>query len=328
MPRRVHVLALGGTIAMTAREEGGGVEPTLDARDLIAGVPGIAAAARIEASGFRRLPGAHLRFADLLDLRRRIDELLASGCDGIVLTQGTDTIEETAFALDLLSDAGAPIVVTGAMRNPGLPGADGPANLLNAVRIAACGNAAGLGVVVTMDDQIHAARFVRKGHTSRPSAFASPNAGPLGWVAEGRVRLPLRPSGRVHVDLPPDAEPPPVALVTIALGDDARVLHGLELRYAGAVLAGFGAGHLPDRLVEDAARLAERIPVVLASRTGAGEVFRNTYGFAGSERDLLARGLLGAGVLDPLKARVLLSLALGAGWPPGRIAGAFDALTG
>lgn len=328
MEPMVHVFALGGTIAMTSSGTGRGVEPVLDAKALLDAVPGIDGVARIKAGGRPPVPGAHLRLGDLVELAGHLESVLGGGVDGAVITQGTDTIEETAFALDLLSGADEPIVVTGAMRSPAQAGADGPANLLNAVRVAASKAARGLGAVVTMNDEIHAARFVRKAHASRPSAFASPVAGPIGWVAEDRVRVPLRPSGRVHVPAPRNLEPPPVALVTAAIGDDARILGRLvDLGYAGAVLAGFGVGHVPDRFVEAVERLAHSMPVLLASRTGAGEGFRGTYGFRGSERDLLARGLLSAGALDPYKARVLLSLALSVHWRPEQIADAVERLS-
>ncbi|MFI0407469.1 asparaginase [Actinomadura sp. 3N508] len=327
---RVHVLALGGTIAMTGREPGRGVRPELDARALVAGVPALASVADIGFDAVRPVPGAELRLGDITAVAARAGELLdgRDGVDGVVVTQGTDTLEETAFALDLLCGSDRPVVVTGAMRNPDMPGADGPANLLAAVRVAASGAAAGAGTVVVLNDEIHAARFVRKGHTSRPSAFGGAGAGPIGWVAEERVRMPLRPARRVRVVAPPVAEPPPVALVTAALGDDGRLLSRLpELGYAGAVIAAFGAGHLPHRMADEAARLAGSMPVVLASRTGAGEGFRDTYAFPGSESDLLGRGLIGAGALDPAKARVLLSLALAAGWDARRISDAIERLS-
>ncbi|MEO3892220.1 asparaginase [Nonomuraea sp. B5E05] len=325
--RRIHVLALGGTIAMTGGSDAGGASPTLDADILVEAVPEAARWARIEAETFLKAPGAQLRLTDLVRLSSRIKELLGQGAEGVVVTQGTDTIEETAMALDLLSDAHQPIVVTGAMRNPAQAGADGPANLRNAVLVAAGDRAPGLGVLVTMNDEIHAARFVRKTHASRPSAFTS--ALPLGWIAEDRVRIPVQPSARVHVALPPTSEPAPVALVSVALGDDGRMLRLLaEQGYQGAVVAGFGVGHVPEWQVTELAKLGRRMPVVIGSRTGEGEGFRHTYGFDGSERDLLRRGLISAGALDPLKARVLLSLALGAGWPSARIAEALDTLSG
>ncbi|GAA2686083.1 asparaginase [Streptomyces aculeolatus] len=327
-PVRVHVLTLGGTIAMTARDAGQGVVPALDAADLLASLPAAPAGVHLSHGDFRRLPGAHLTLPDVVDLRAEIDRSAARGCDGVVVTQGTDTLEETAFALDLLGGGDTPVVVTGALRHPGRPGTDGPANLLDAVRVAASEAAVGTGVTVVFNGEVHSARYVQKRHTERPSAFASPGLGPLGWVTEDRVRIPLRPARVPPLPLPAPAGPAPVALVTAVLGDDVRLLpHLPDLGYEGAVLAGFGAGHLPNRTVADAEALAARIPVVLASRTGAGELYRNTYDFPGSERDLLARGLIGAGAVSPLKARVLLSLALGAGLSREAVAAACDALS-
>jgi len=324
---RLHVLALGGTIAMTGTA-GGGVAPALGAADLTDALPSRPQGIRLESSTFRTTPGAQLDLTDMVELRDRIDELFADGVDGVVVTQGTDTIEETAFALDLLSDAGRPVVVTGAMRHPGLSGADGPANLLAAIELAATEEARDVGVLVVMDEVVHAARFVRKAHTLRPSAFVSAGAGPVGWVAEGRARVPLRPAGRLHLDVRGNHQVPPVALLTAGLGDDGRLARvAVELGYQGAVVAGFGAGHVPVQQAEYLGDLAQQVPVVLASRTGAGETARSTYGFPGSERDLLGRGLIGAGSLDPFKARVLLSYVLALGWPLDRIAAAYERLT-
>src|SRR6185437_4013034 len=137
------------------------------------------------------------------------------GSAGIVITQGTDTIEETAFALDLLWAGHAPIVITGAMRNPSLPGADGPANLLAAVQVAASPTARGLGALVVFNDEIHAARFVSKTHTSKPSAFQSRHTGPIGWLSEGHPVVVSRPVGRFCLDVPSNSEVPPVALVRV-----------------------------------------------------------------------------------------------------------------
>ncbi|MDP9397539.1 MAG: asparaginase [Actinomycetota bacterium] len=313
--RRVSVLSLGGTIAST-QDPGGaaaGVVPKLGAGDLVAAVPQLADVADVEAQTFRQCASGDLVWSDLVALSVEVRSRLDGGSAGVVVTQGTDTIEETAFALDLLVQHRRPVVVTGAMRNPTLPGADGPANLLAAVQVAASESAAGLGCVVVMNDEIHAARFVRKTHTSSASTFVSTTAGPLGWVVEGRVRAPLQP-----VALPPItgvAEPvPPVALLAVAVGDDARLVDQLEtLGYAGAVVEALGGGHVPSGMVSSLERLAERMPVVLASRTGGGEVLRDTYGFPGSERDLIGRGLVPSGSLDGRKARVLLSLLLAGG---------------
>ncbi|MFA7503131.1 MAG: asparaginase [Burkholderiaceae bacterium] len=305
----VVVLALGGTIAMSPGA-GDGVVPTLDADSLVAAVPQLAAIARVEARSFRQLPGAHLLFDDLEELAGAIHELSAQGCRGVVVTQGTDTIEESAFALDRLLDIEMPVIVTGAMRNPSLAGADGPANLLAAVQVAISDEARSQGCLVVMNDEVHAARFVRKLHTTSPAAFGSPLAGPLGWVSEGRPRFGTR-LPRIAAIPPAPTREARVGLVTIALGDDgAHIRALLELGVDGLVVAATGGGHVRPEVADILEAAAGRIPVVLASRTGAGETLERTYGFPGSEIDLLRRGLIRAGWLDGLKARILLTLLL------------------
>lgn len=328
MPR-VSVFSLGGTIASTddAGASAGGVAPRLGASELVKAVPALEQTAELETVAFRQVSSGDLTFADLAELATEIGKRFDGGVDGVVITQGTDTIEETAFALDLLVRARRPVVVTGAMRNPTLAGPDGPANLLAAVQVAAAPRAAGLGAMVVLNDEIHAARFVRKSHTANPATFRSVVAGPLGWVVEGHPRIALRPSALALDLLPPPevTDFPAVALLTCALGDDLRLLVELErLGYAGLVLEAFGGGHVPGRVVPGLAELAERIPVVLASRTRGGELLRETYGFPGSERDLLSRGLIPAGFLDGPKARILLSLLLARRIDPADLTPAFQ----
>src|SRR5258708_23508683 len=189
-----------------------------------------------------------------------------------------------------------------------------------AIRVAGAPAAWGLGVLSVMNDEIHAARFVRKTHTHRPSAFASPSAGPLGWIAEDRVRIVLRPT-EPSPTLAWRGEPPDAPLVTLGFSTPATTLEAfLERPPAGLVIAGFGVGHAPSWTVEAIGALAAKIPVVLASRIGAGEVFSGTYGYPRSESDLRSRGCIGARYLDPLKARGPLALLLGDGPDRGRIA--------
>ena len=324
---RLLALSLGGTITMTAHASGG-IAPTLGAGELVAAVPGLAEVAQIEARSPLRLPSPSLTAENILAVAEEIRAGFAQGLDGAVVIQGTDTIEETAFLLDLLVDDTRPVVVTGAMRGPQQPGAAGAAALLAAATVAASREAQDLGTLVVLNDEIHAARFVRKAHTALTSAFVSDTGGPLGLVAEGRARFFARIVRAPLPSLAVEGELPPVALVKMAMGDEGRLLRAVpDLGYAGLVIEGMGAGHVPAPLAELVGELAARMPVVLASRTLAGPVFERTYGYPGSEIDLVGRGVLPAGLLSAVKSRLLLMLALRAGWPRETIRAALAALS-
>jgi L-asparaginase len=314
---RVVVISLGGTIASvnaTSNNADTKVTPMLGARDLVDAITQIGDVADVETVAFRTVPSGDLTFADLVALAAEIKAHFSNGADGVVVTQGTDTIEETSFALDLLVHDSRPIVVTGAMRNPTMAGPDGPANVLAAVQVAASPAATGLGTLVVFNDEIHAARVVRKTHATSTATFRSPTAGPIGWVLEGEPRIFFRLSQLDEVSVRVGIDVAPVALLTAALGDDDRIISKIaSLGYVGLVIEGFGAGHVPRWLVAALQELTHSIPVVLTSRTGAGGILRNTYGFPGSESDLLSREIISAGLLDGPKARVFLSLWLAGG---------------
>jgi L-asparaginase len=324
----VRLFALGGTIAAVAQADGV-TRIDLTADDLVQAVPGLASVATLDAVSFRQQLSADLGVADITALAREIDLAAASGSDGVVVAQGTDTLEETAFLLDHLVTSDVPVVVTGAMRRTGVPGADGPANLLAAVQVAVSPLAAHLGTLVVFHDQIHAARFVRKVHSTSPGAFASPGAGPIGWITEGRVRIPLIPRTRTPriSPVPDGAELPRVAIVRLGLGEDSTVLDllpGADL--AGLVVEVYGAGNISARTTGAIEKLATRLPVVVSSRTGTGELHANATDLAtdpGRALDSSPGRLISGAALDGFKARLLLILLLAADADRAAIVAAF-----
>lgn len=331
---------MGGTIA-SRQLETGGVGPAIGAEELAAGI----GTRSVEAVDLSRLPSSELSLGDMVGLASAVKAGAGAGLVGLVVTHGTDTMEETAFALDLLVECEAPVAVTGALRHPGLPGADGPANVAAAAALVGSAAARHLGSVVVMNDEVHAARWARKAHTSRPSAFTSAPVGPLGWVSEGAAHIALRPVPFVRPhwlgELVPEGDwagirrdppvrpadllarrdtvEPTVGVVVASVGDPGDWLRDAARHWDGLVVEGLGGGHVPPAWVGPLAELVGRIPVVLSSRTGAGQVLSATYGFPGSERDLLARGVCSAGALSGPKARLAVAVALWAGRPRGEI---------
>ena len=313
MPR-VRVFFLGGTISMTPDSSAGaGATPRLGSAEILAGLAGrLPREVEVEGVDLCRVGSSHLTFGHLLDLAGAARAAAEEGVDGVVVVQGTDSMEESSWFLDLLWPHRAPVVFTGAMRNPSLPGADGAANLVAALSVAADPAWQDQGVLLLLNDEVHAARHVAKRHTSSPAAFESPGVGPLGRMLEGRAVPLVRVARRGALPVP-GSVPATVPVHLAGVGEDPAVLRSLGTVADGIVVAGFGAGHLKADVADEAADLVGRIPVVLASRAGAGSVHTRTYGGAGSEEDLLGRGLVNAGNLAPLKARVLLALLLGGG---------------
>ncbi|MBM7518869.1 asparaginase [Nocardioides nitrophenolicus] len=309
----VAIGALGGTIASTSTD-GTEVVPTLSATALAAAVPGLAEAATVRAETLATLPSPSLDEPTVLRTLSWARAAVAAGAQGVVLTQGTDTLEESAYLLDLFWERPEPLVLTGAMRSPQAAGADGPANLLTAVRCALASASRERGVLVAFDDELHQARWVAKTDSMSTGAFRSPVFGPIGRCVEGEIVYGV-PPGRtppLHLAAGQESGDPRVPLVATYLGDDGYVLDAIRPEDVdGVVIAGFGAGHVSARMAEAVGRLARQVPVVFASRTGSGPTGRAMYGYPGSETDLLARGAVGAGWLSPVKARLLLwALAL------------------
>lgn len=303
--------SLGGTITMTGDD---GVTPSLAAADLLQAAPDIASTAAVRAQTVATVPGASLSYAHLDELLRAAGRAVDEGAVGVVVSQGTDTIEETAYYLDLRWDRDEPIIVTGAMRAPQMLSADGPSNLGSSFAVASDPAARGLGVVVVLDEQVHSAAWVRKTHSSSLSAFQSP-VGPLGFVVEGRFERVWSHQRRRTVPAPVRGDVRIAALST-GLGDDGTTFRAVvDAGVDGVVIEAFGAGHVPMRLADAIADVSSKLPVVVSTRTGSGRTLRSTYAFPGSERDLAQRGALMSGWLDGRKSGVLLHALLAAGLP-------------
>ncbi|MDR5765091.1 MULTISPECIES: asparaginase [unclassified Caballeronia] len=309
---RVAVLATGGTIAgqagdssKTAGYKAGvvGVDKLLDA------VPALGSVARIHAEQIASIDSKDMSAALWTQLARRIDELLAQDdIDGVVVTHGTDTLEETAYLLHLTVKSAKPVVLTAAMRPSTALSADGPLNLLNAVTVAASKDAAGKGVLVAFNNQIHSARDVTKTSTYAVDAFRSPETGVLGFVQDGRVEF-QRTVVRAHTVASEFAVADrwPMVEIVASYADvsrvtvDALVAAGVR----GIVVAGTGNGSMHAVLTQALADAVKQgVAVVRASRVGSGHVMRN--GAANDD----ALGTVSAGTLNPYKARVLLMLAV------------------
>ena len=311
----VVVVFTGGTISMLPDPVTGAAVPALDGAAILARTPGLDAIAHVEPVDWGLIPASHLGFDQVASIAASIRAAQRRPeVAGVVVVQGTDVIEETAYAFDLLCEPDPPVIVVGAMRNAADPGYEGPANLRDAVRVAASGRFAGEGALVVMGGLVIPADDVAKTHTHAYDTFRPTNAGPVGTVRDGAIeRLARRPSNRRPIGMP-IGPVPVVALVTATIGSD-----GSPLRWAvaggahGIVVAATGAGNThPDLLVAATEAMAAGIPVVLASRVPAGRVAPD-YGFPGAGARWHAAGAIPAGYRSALKARVLLALALGAG---------------
>ncbi|MFC5744547.1 asparaginase [Actinomadura rugatobispora] len=308
--RHLILLGTGGTIATT--DGPGGRRVGVPTAELLAASTAVWAdpAVRVEVREVRRTVSFAATVADALALAATVRELGAAA-DGVVITHGTDTMEEVAFLLGLAHGSDVPVVLTGAQRPYGHPGADGPRNLAAALRWAASPAARGTGVTVAFDDRVWPAAGVRKVSSLALAAFAAPGRGPVAHVDEAGVRphaVPPRPAplltGR-HDDLPR------VDVVPQYLGADATAVHAARRAGArGLVVAGFGVGNATPEVVRACLDLLrEGVPVAVASRVGEGPVLGL---YAGASAELSAAGALFAGDLSPWQARLLLAAALAA----------------
>jgi L-asparaginase len=316
----IGVLFTGGTISMKFDPATGAAVPALGAADILAQVPSLGAVAPIEVEDFSRLPGPHVTPEQMWRLARRAAAWLERpDIDGLVITHGTDTIEETAYLLDLLLTTDKPVVLVGAMRTISDASWDGPANLLNATRVAACPGARGRGVLVVMDEQILPAREARKVHTEASGSFATPEFGPLGVVDGGRVVFRRQPLGRpawrangAESGLRVARIETRVELIQAYTGMSDRLIRcAIDAGVRGVALIAFGRGNAPPAIVPalaDAVRAG--VVITVSSRCVAGRVGPR-YGYEGGGLQLTQIGAILAGDLSGAKARLLQMVALG-----------------
>ncbi len=309
----IAMVFTGGTISMRVDPLQGGAVPALDARDILSAARGIEEVAELRIEEWGRFPGPHMDVDRMWALRARLLELIAEpSVDGVVVTHGTDTIEETAYLVARSIQTEKPIVFTGAMRNLSELGWDGPANLVDAVRVAAHAEARGYGVLLVMNGRAYSAADVTKAHTHVLDAFESPGLGPVAEIDDEAVIF-HRALPQQRAVLTPVSLGAPVDIIGAWAGADSRLLDAVLPTARGIVIAALGRGNVPPPMADalSAWRDAGK-PVVITSRTGRGRVGQ-TYGYPGGGRRLGELGTIFAGAHRPTQARIDLLLALGLG---------------
>ncbi|NLC12270.1 MAG: asparaginase [Firmicutes bacterium] len=322
--QKVVVVSTGGTIAMRYDPERESVLPALTGSELVEAVPPLADVCPLELVEFSNTPSPYITPPIMLKLSQKLDELLlAEDVAGAVVTHGTDTLEETAYLLDLTLQSSKPVCLTAAQRNAFAISPDGPKNILCAVQTAASPEARGKGVLVVMNEEIHAAREVTKTHTSLVDTFASPFWGPLGYVDEGRVIFRRQPLGLQKIR--PAQLVEGVYLLKMAAGSDDLLLRCLvEKQVKGIVIEGLGRGNVPPAVLPGIElALRKNIPVVLTTRSMGGRVL-DVYGYKGAAKSLKEMGVILAGEISGQKARLKLMLVLGITNKMEEIASYFD----
>lgn len=312
MKRPVCVfIATGGTIAMKVDPVHQAPLPALSGQDLLAAVPGLADIARLEVIDLFNKPSDHMGPDDWAMLSRAVDAALArEDVAGVIVSHGTDTLEEAAWFLDLTLAADKPVVLVGAQRNASAPDFDGPRNLRNAARVCLAPAAHGRGVMVGMNNQVHAAREVTKTHTSDVEAFKSGDFGLLAVVDEDRVVFSRSPLRRLHLPLR-DGTLPLVEVVAMYGGASGAMLRAAVAQGArGIVVQALGFGNVNVAVFEAIEwAIGQGVAMVISTRVPNGRVLP-VYGFVGGGSTLKAAGAVFADNLSPQKARILLMLAL------------------
>lgn len=317
----IKILATGGTIAGAGESGGYGYKSgQFQVEDLVKAVPGIEKLARLSGEQIANIGSQDMNDKVWLKLAKRANQLLAEpSVDGIVITHGTDTMEETAYFLDLAVKSKKPVVLVGSMRPATAVSADGPANLYNAVAVAASPGARGRGVLTVINDEIHNARNVIKTNTTNVETFESPNRGPAGYVHSGKInwfeRMDKKNTSESEFNVAKLNALPRVDIVyAYANMDDTQIKAALAAGAKGIVVAGVGDGNMTKEALDSLEEAAKQgVVVVRSTRLPHGMVMRN------AEVDDDKLGFVASGELNPGKSRVLTQLALTKTRDPGRV---------
>ena len=308
MPKKILVLHTGGTISMQADASGAVVTSSDNPMNHVSNpLEGI----QVHALDFCNLPSPHIKPKHMLALYQKIKEE-AANYDGVVITHGTDTLEETAYFLDTMEVPHMPIVLTGAMRSSNELGSDGVYNYLSALRVASDDRAADKGVLVVMNDEIHAAKYVTKTHTTNVGTFQTPTHGPLGLITKREILYFKTAEPRVRFDL--DHIQGLVPIISAYAGMTDELIDMLDLEQLdGLIIQAFGAGNVPKETAQKLENLLQKgIPVALVSRCFNG-IAEPVYAYQGGGVQLQKSGVFFVKELNAQKARLKLLIALNAG---------------
>ncbi len=305
--KRILVLHTGGTIAMKEDSLTGGVSPDVS-NPLMDAPIHIDEDVELIVEDIFNLPSPHMTPTEMLQLKERIQLAHISGVTGVVITHGTDTLEETAFFLDTTIGSQLPIVITGAMRSSNEIGSDGLYNFESAIRVAKCPEANNKGVLVVMNDEIHSARYVTKTHTTNIATFRTPTLGPIGLVTKHRILFmqELLNSQQIDVDRVDGLFP----IMKAYAGMTGELFEALaDSQIDGLVIEALGAGNLPPQTIEPLKKLIDRqIPVVLVSRCFNG-IAEPVYDYPGGGIELQQLGIIFCNSINSQKARIKLLIA-------------------
>lgn len=306
--KKILIMHTGGTIAMSEDKRTGEVKPNLEnpLHDSLTSLQNV----DFTIEDFLNIPSPHMTMEYMVSLAKRIDHLISTeDFDGVVVTHGTDTLEETAYLLDLILKHDCPVVVTGAMRSSNELGSDGPHNLLSSIRTAMSDDALGKGVLIVLNDEIHTAKNATKTHTSNIATFQSPQYGPIGIVTKRFVQFHHTPTNNERFDIISLSKK--VLLIKAVAGMEREILEAFcNMDIDGLVIEALGQGNMPPETVEPIKNLVEKgVPVVLVSRCFNG-IVQDIYGYDGGGKQLKDLGVIFTNGLNGQKARIKLMVAL------------------